>query len=76
MYNEEELKTKQALKSINYILEYLDTEEMYCSNTEWRDKSGISFHTDIGYFYEGLIDFKKMLEMKLKGEINERIRNN
>ena len=69
-------KAKQALKAVDCIMEYLDTEEMSCSNTEWKDKDGYSFHTDIGYFYEGLIDFKKMLEMKLKGEINERIRNN
>jgi hypothetical protein len=47
-------------------MEYLVTEEMSCSNTEWKDKDGYSFHTDIGYFDEGLIEFKKMLERKLK----------
>ena len=59
-------KTKRALKSVNCIMEYLVTEEMSCSNTEWKDKDGYSFHTDIGYFDEGLIEFKKMLERKLR----------
>ena len=59
-------KAKRALKAVDCIMDYLVTEEMSCSNTEWKDKDGYSFHTDIGYFDEGLIDFKKMLERKAK----------
>ena len=59
-------KTKQVLKCLNCIMDYLDTEEVSCSNTEWKDSEGYSFHTDIGYFEQGLIEFKKMLERKLK----------
>lgn len=60
-----------ALLAVEYIQEYLEFEEESCNCTQWVDKKGYSFKTDIGYFFEGLEDFEKCLIQRLRSCRNE-----
>lgn len=60
-------KAVECLKALQVINKYLDEEEQHCGCSEWVDKKGYSFHTDIGYFFEGLEAFENCLIKRLWG---------
>ena len=64
-------KADECLKSLQVINKYLDEEEQSCCHTEWVDKKGFSFRTDIGYFFEGLGSFEDYLIKRLNSDGNE-----
>ena len=65
MNNEE--KAKEALKALTVLNEYLEEECVFQSETEWVDKKGYSFKTDIGYFWQGLEGLEECIIKRLRG---------
>jgi len=59
-------KAVECLKAVQIINKYLDEEEARCGCTEWIDKKGYSFQTDIGYFFEGLDSLEGCLIKRLR----------
>lgn len=51
-------KARMALKAVSTVIDYLNNEESFSSNTEWVDTKG--------YFYEGLGNFRDLLVKRLR----------
>ena len=59
-------KARRALKAVSTVIEYLNDEESFASNTEWVDTKGYAMDCDLGYFFEGLWNFRDMLVKRLR----------
>lgn len=59
-------KARRALKAVSTVIEYLNDEESFASNTEWVDTKGYAMDCDLGYFYEGLGNFRDLLIKRLR----------
>lgn len=59
-------KARRALNAVSTMIEYLNDEESFASNTEWVDTKGYSMSCDLGYFYEGLWSFRDLLVKRLR----------
>lgn len=59
-------KARRALEAVSTVIEYLNDEESFTSNTEWVDTKGYAMDCDLGYFYEGLENFRDLLIKRLR----------
>ena len=59
-------KARRALNAVSTVIEYLNDEESFASNTEWVDTKGYAMDCDLGYFYEGLVNFRDLLVTRLR----------
>lgn len=59
-------KARRALKAVSTVIKYLNDEESFASNTEWVDTKGYAMDCDLGYFYEGLDNFRDLLIKRLR----------
>lgn len=64
-------KAVKALKAAQVLLDYLNSEESFCSNTMWVDSKGYALHTDVGYFFEGLTGITDLLIKRCSGATPE-----
>lgn len=64
-----DIKAKKALKCVSYVIEYMNNEESWASNTEFVDTKGYAMSCNLGYFYQGLTNLKDMLIKRLRGGI-------
>lgn len=63
------IETFAALRTIE---NYLEVHSQKCSDVYWVDEDGDYFEGDMGYFFEGMDNFKDYLSGKLeKGRVNE-----
>lgn len=66
-----DMKAVEALKAAQILLDYLDNDKVFCSDTIWVDSKGYALHTDIGYLYEGLEKLTDLLVKRCRGAIPE-----
>lgn len=59
-------KARRALKAVSTVIDYLNNEETFASNTEWVDTKGYAMNCDLGYFYQGLSEFRDLLVKRLR----------
>jgi hypothetical protein len=64
-------KAVRALKAAQTLIDYLNNEESFCSNSMWVDSKGYALHTDIGYLFEGLEKIADLLVKRCRGAIPE-----
>lgn len=64
-------KAAKALKASKTLIDYLNNEESFCSNSMWIDSKGYALHTDVGYLFEGLEKLTDLLEKRCCGAIPE-----
>lgn len=64
-------KAVKALKAAQTLIDYLTSEESYCSNTLWVDLRGYALHCDVGYFFDGLTKLTDLLVIRLRGGVPE-----
>lgn len=64
-------KAVKTLKAAQTMIDFLNNEESFCSNTMWVDSKGYAFHTDIGYFFKGLTGLTDLLVKRCRGAIPE-----
>lgn len=59
-------KARKALKAVSTVIEYLNDEESFASNTEWVDTKGYAMNCDLRYFFNGLENFRDLLVKRLR----------
>ena len=62
-------KAVRALRAVSYLIEYVNDEECWASNTEFVDTKGYAMTCDLGYFYQGLSNLRDMLVKRLRGAV-------
>lgn len=67
-------KAIEALRAIQIIKEFMDSEESRSTSSYWEDTKGYAFTTDIGYFFEGLTGMEELLIKRLRGARPDRPR--
>ena len=53
-------------RAVLTVIGYLNDEQSFTSNTEWVDTKGYAMDCDLGYFYEGLVNFRDLLIKRLR----------
>ena len=64
-------KAVEALKATQIVIDFLNNDESFCSNTMWVDSKGYALHTDIGYLFEGITKLSDLLVKRCRGAIPE-----
>lgn len=67
----DDFAAQKAFAAIRILDDYLDNECDFMNCTEWMDKKGYYFVTDLGYFFEGLENMEDSLIKRLRKAVVE-----
>lgn len=61
-----DITPEECLNALTLLTKFIDQEEESCNDIEWKDKNGLGFSGDMGYFFEGLDAFESYLEERIE----------